>query len=140
MVGGNSGGGGNGGRSGGGGSSLPDNQQPGEVFRAAEQAKADAQFAFDVNQMESGTRYAIKNMPGGNVLSNQDIKDLERLNKPERIKSSQERSRERQAAAKREEARNPDKSTFKFPSNPKKGDTATNGYGAKRIWTGTYWQ
>ena len=118
-----SGGGGRPGRSGGGGGESP--------------SATDVRFELD--QMESGTRYAMKNMPGGNVLSNQDIRDIERLNKPERVKSAQERTRERQAAAKREEARNPDKSAFKFPKNPKKGDIARNGYGAERVWTGTFW-
>ena len=121
---GGSGGGGRPGRSGGGGGGSP--------------SASDVRFELD--QMESGTRYAMKNMPGGNVLSNQDIRDIERLNKPERVKSAQERTRERQAAAKREEARNPDKSAFVFPKNPKKGDIAKNGYGAEREWTGTFWR
>ena len=139
-MGGNSGGGGKPGRTGGGGGLPADAGQPGEVVREANKAQSATDVRRELDEMESGKEYAIKNMPGGNVLSKQDIKDMERLNKPERIKSAQERSRERQAAAKREEARNPDKSAFVFPKNPKKGDIAKNGYGAEREWTGTFWR
>ena len=143
-MGGGSGGSGSGGRSGGGSRGAGtdgDAGQPGEVVRQAnnvnERSAADVRYEMD--QMESGTRYAVKNYPGGNVLSNQDIRDLEKANKPARVKSKQELSRERQRAAALEAKRNPDKGTWKFPSNPKKGDTVVNGYGATRTWTGTYW-
>lgn len=121
-----SGGGGNGGRSGGGGGGSG--------------ASDATQVRYDLDEMESGTRYANRNLPGATMLSEREMRDLERMGKPERIKSKQERTRERQAAAKREEARNPDKSAFKFPANPKKGDIAKNGYGATREWTGTFWR
>jgi hypothetical protein len=48
-MGGNSGGGGNGGRSGG-GTSLPDNQQPGEVFREANKANEKDRLAAIINR------------------------------------------------------------------------------------------
>lgn len=62
-----SGGGGRPGRSGGGGSSLPDNQQPGEVFRAAElsnsqlqQLKSDRSAKTANNPIPSDQRDALK--------------------------------------------------------------------------------
>ncbi len=141
-MGGGSGGSGSGGRSGGGGGSTNgDAGQPGEVVRQANKVneKSAADVRYEMDQMESGTRYAVKNYPGGNILSDRDIRDLERANKPERVKGKQELTRERQRAAAREAAKNPDKGTWKFPKNPKKGETVVNGYGATRTWTGTYW-
>jgi hypothetical protein len=139
-MGGGSGGSGSGGRSGGGGSTNGDAGQPGEVVREANKANDAAQFRYEMDQMESGTRYANRNVPGATMLSEREIRDLERMGKPERVKSKQERTRERQREAAREAAKNPDKASWKFPSNPKKGDTVVNGYGAKREWTGTFWR
>jgi len=71
-MGGGSGGGGNGGRSGGGGSGdLADNQQPGEVFRAARQAEREPRAG------DNGFTAALrKEYGGGNKGVNVSIEQL----------------------------------------------------------------
>jgi hypothetical protein len=91
--------------------------------------KSATDFRYEMDQMESGTRYANRNLPGSTMLSEREVRRMENMG-----------TRSIKQATKAEQSKVMDKATWKFPSNPKKGETVVNGYGAKRVWTGSYWQ
>jgi hypothetical protein len=54
---------------------------PRKIIGSTAAEKATAQFAHEVNAIESGTRYANRNVPGSTMLSEKEQRRLERMGK-----------------------------------------------------------
>jgi len=88
-----------------------------------------AQFNYEIDEMESGTRYANRNIPGATMLSEREQRQLEQMGKKPTFKERV--AKEKSAAIK--------KAAWEFPKNPKVGDIVKNELGTKLIWRGGYW-